>query len=62
LRNGGGKDSKFVYRYHNIYKNLIRDIKIFFREKFDAFKADLKSRFRDEADINFNYPLGEAMF
>ncbi len=54
--------SKFVYRYHNIYKNLIRDVKIYFREKFDAAKADLKQRYRDELDLNFNYPLAEAMF
>ena len=57
-----GAESKFVYRYHNIYKNLIRDIKIHFREKFDTFKSDLKQEFKDEIDLNFNYPLGEAMF
>jgi len=50
-----------VYRYHNIYKNLIRDIKIHFRERFDLFKEELRREYLAQHQLNYNFPLSEAM-
>ena len=41
----GASSVSFKYKPHNIFKNLLRDIKIFIKEKFDSFVAKSEAHF-----------------
>jgi len=56
------KPSNFKYRYHNIYKNYLRDVKVFFKENYDAYKLAKRNEIFQRTGINLNYQMAEALF
>ena len=49
------------YRYYNIYKNLMRDIKAYFKEKLNAMIEKQQCEIRSQQRVKKNFYLSKVM-
>ena len=56
------REAEGVVKYQYIYKNMLREVKIFFKKLFVDFCTEWKHDYIKRTNIKYNYSLDETMF
>jgi hypothetical protein len=57
-----GSKSNHKYRYYNVYKNLLRDMKIYFKQRFVDLVKQTQKELEEKLNIRFAYSLNKSCF